>query len=207
LNGEGRFSRSTMIFQFFPIIQDESKKQVRSRRATIKYLAPSRIKRRRDAKTFNLSEHDAHIIIALAIMRISEQIDALETMDINPIRFIISPKLAASLISFPLLTAFFDVVGIIGGYLSGCVMLGLNKGIYFYRVESFVVMEDVTGGFVKALVFGAVVTVICCFQGYYTHRKPDGFGARGVGQSTTTAVVHSCVVILLVDYVITSILL
>lgn len=147
------------------------------------------------------------IAAEIGIMRISEQIDALETMDINPIRFIISPKLAASLVSFPILTAIFDLVGIVGGWITGCLLLGLNPGIYFYRVESFVKMADVSGGFAKALVFGAVVVTICCFQGFYTHTRPDGFGAKGVSLSTTTAVVHSCVIILLTDYVLTSILL
>lgn len=147
------------------------------------------------------------IAAEIGIMRISEQIDALETMDINPIRFIISPKFAASLISFPILTAFFDIIGIIGGYITGCLLLGLNPGIYYYRVQSFVQIDDVTGGLIKSIVFGAVVAAICCYQGFYTHKRPDGFGARGVSNSTTTAVVHSCVIILLVDYVLTSILL
>jgi phospholipid/cholesterol/gamma-HCH transport system permease protein len=72
----------------------------------------------------------------LGIMRISEQIDALETMDIDSVRFLISPRIAAALISFPLLTALFDVVGILGGFLTGSVLLGVNPGIYFARVES-----------------------------------------------------------------------
>ncbi len=143
----------------------------------------------------------------LGIMRISEQIDALETMDINPIRFLVSPRIAASLISFPLLTALFDVVGIIGGYLTGSLLLGINPGVYFSRVESSVLMADVTGGFIKSIVFAAVVATICCFQGFFTHTRAEGFGAKGVSLSTTSAVVISCVLILIVDYVLTSILL
>ena len=143
----------------------------------------------------------------IGIMRISEQIDALETMQINPIRFLVSPRLLAGLISFPLLTALFDVVGIIGGYLTGSLLLGINKGIYFARVESSVAMEDVTGGFIKSLVFALVVVSLCCYQGYYTHTRSEGFGAKGVSLSTTSAVVLSCVLVLVVDYVLTSILL
>ncbi|MEE4355224.1 MAG: ABC transporter permease [Desulfococcaceae bacterium] len=143
----------------------------------------------------------------LGIMRISEQIDALETMDINSIRFLYSPRLAAALFSFPLLTALFDTVGIIGGYLTGCVLLGINSGLYFYRTEFSVHMTDINGGFIKALVFGAVVVTICCFQGYYTHTRKEGFGAKGVGSATTSAVVISCVLILATDYVLTSFLM
>jgi phospholipid/cholesterol/gamma-HCH transport system permease protein len=142
----------------------------------------------------------------IGIMRISEQIDALETMDINPIRFLFSPRIAAALISFPLLTALFDVVGILGGYLTGAVLLGANPGIYFSRVESAVVMKDVNVGFIKSVAFAVVVVTICCFQGYYTHRRGE-FGAKGVSLSTTSAVVISCVLILIADYVLTSILL
>jgi phospholipid/cholesterol/gamma-HCH transport system permease protein len=142
----------------------------------------------------------------IGIMRISEQIDALDTMDINPIRFLVSPRLAASLISFPLLTALFDVVGIFGGYLTGSLLLGTSKGIYFDRVETSVLMEDVTGGFIKAIAFAIVVASICCYQGYYTHTRSE-FGAKGVSLSTTSAVVTSCVLILVVDYILTSFLL
>ncbi len=143
----------------------------------------------------------------IGIMRISEQIDALETMDINPIRFLVSPRLAAAVISFPLLTAIFDTVGIFGGYLTGSGLLGINPGIYFSRVESSVIMQDVMGGFYKSLVFAIVVSTICCFQGYYTHLQSEGFGAKGVSLSTTSAVVISSVMVLVADYVLTTFLL
>ncbi len=142
----------------------------------------------------------------IGIMRISEQIDALETMDIDPIRFLVSPRIAAALISFPLLTALFDVVGILGGYLTGSVLLGVNPSIYFSRVESSVGLADVNGGFIKALVFAVIVVSICCFQGYFTHTRGE-FGAKGVSQSTTSAVVLSCVLILIADYALTTFLL
>ncbi len=143
----------------------------------------------------------------IGIMRISEQIDALETMDINPIRFLISPKIAAALISFPLLTAMFDLVGIFGGYLTASILLDMNPAIYFSRIESSVVMADVSGGFLKSFVFALVVVTICSYQGYFTHTRTKGFGAEGVSNATTTAVVQSCVLILVTDYVLTSFLL
>ena len=143
----------------------------------------------------------------IGIMRISEQIEALETMDINPIRFLISPRIAAALISFPLLTALFDVIGIFGGYLTGSLLLGISPGIYFSKVESSVLMNDITGGFYKSLAFAIVVVTICCFQGYFTHTRTEGFGAKGVSLSTTSAVGISCVLVLVVDYVMTSFLI
>ncbi|MFC1825639.1 MlaE family ABC transporter permease [Thermodesulfobacteriota bacterium] len=143
----------------------------------------------------------------IGVMRISEQIDALETMDINPIRFLISPRIAAALISFPLLTALFDVVGIFGGYLTGSRLLGISPGIYFSRVESSVLLADITGGFIKSVIFAVLVATVCCYQGFFTHTRTRGFGAEGVGYATTSAVVISCVLVLVADYVITSFLL
>ncbi len=143
------------------------------------------------------------IAAEIGIMRISEQIDALETMDINPIRYLVSPRFAAAVVSFPLLTALFNVVGIFGGYVSGSILLGINPGTYFFRVESAVLMEDIASGFIKSIVFGAVVVTVCCFQGFFTHTRAK-FGAEGVSSATTAAVVTSCVLILIVDYILTS---
>ena len=143
----------------------------------------------------------------IGIQRNSEQIDALYTMRIDPVGYLISPKVAASIISFPILTALFDLIGILGGYVSGCVIMGVNSGSYFYRVVSSVTLEDVNGGFIKALVFAVIVSTICCYQGYFTHMRTDSYGARSVSLSTTSAVVLSCVSILVADYIVTSFLL
>ena len=143
----------------------------------------------------------------IGIQRISEQIDALSTMRIDPVRFLISPRIAASIISFPLLTALFDLVGIFGGYLTGVMLLHLDAGTYFYRVQTSVELQDITGGFVKSIVFAVIVSTICCFQGYFTHMRKDSYGAKAVGLSTTSAVVLSCVMILISDYAVTSFLL
>ena len=143
----------------------------------------------------------------IGIMRISEQIDALETMDINPTRFLVSPRLAASFLSFPILTAIFDVIGILGGYVTGSLLLDINPGLYFSRLETSVLMEDINGGFIKSIVFSLLVATICSYQGFYTHTRTEGFGAKGVSHSTTSAVVSSCVVVLIADYILTSFLL
>ena len=140
----------------------------------------------------------------IGIQRISEQVDALSTMRIDPLGYLISPRIAAAIISFPILTTLFDLVGIIGAWFSGCVLLGVNSGSYFYRVVASTQMEDIMGGYYKSIVFGLLVVTICCFQGYFTHMRTDSFGAKSVSLSTTSAVVISCVMILVSDYVVTS---
>jgi phospholipid/cholesterol/gamma-HCH transport system permease protein len=143
----------------------------------------------------------------IGIQRISEQIDALTTMRIDPLGYLISPRIAAALISFPILTAFFDLIGILGGYLSGVVLMGASAGSYLYRVDASVEWIDVRGGFIKSIVFAVLVITICCFQGYFTHMRRDSYGSKSVSLSTTSAVVLSCVMILVADYVVTSFLL
>ncbi len=143
----------------------------------------------------------------MGILRISEQIDALYTMRIDPLQYLISPRIAASIISFPLLTAFFDLMGILGGYLTGVVLLGVDKGAYFYRIREYVDIVDIRGGFIKSLVFAVLVATICCYQGYFTHLRTDSYGSKSVSLSTTSAVVYSCVMILVSDYVVTSFLM
>ena len=143
----------------------------------------------------------------IGIQRISEQIDALTTMRIDTLGYLISPRIAAALISFPILTAVFDLIGILGGYLSGVVLMGANPGSYAFRVDASVDWIDVRGGFIKSLVFAVLVITICCFQGYFTHMRRDSYGSKSVSLSTTSAVVISCVMILVSDYVVTSFLL
>jgi phospholipid/cholesterol/gamma-HCH transport system permease protein len=140
----------------------------------------------------------------IGVMRMSEQIDALFTMQINPVRFLFTPRVMAAVISFPLLTSLFDVVGIFGGYLSGSILMGINEAVYMDKVVQGVKSIDILGGYLKSLVFALVVTTICCYRGYYAHLNSQGiFGAKGVSLATTGAVVQSCVCILVCDYVIT----
>ena len=143
----------------------------------------------------------------IGIQRISEQIDALSTMRIDPVGFLISPRIAAAIISFPILTTFFDLIGIVGAWFSGCVLLGVNSGTYFYRVVASTQLDDIMGGYYKSIVFGLLVVTICCFQGFFTHLRSDSYGARSVSLSTTSAVVISCVMILISDYVVTTFIL
>lgn len=143
----------------------------------------------------------------IGILRISEQIDALYTMRIDPQRYLISPRIAAAIISFPLLTAFFDLIGILGGYLTGVVLLGVDKGAYFNRIHTYVDIVDIRGGFIKSLIFAVIVATTCCYLGYFTHLRTDSYGAKSVSISTTSAVVISCIMILISDYVVTSFLM
>ncbi len=137
----------------------------------------------------------------IGIMRITEQIDALTVMALNPMRYLIVPVIVAGLITFPLMTAIFDVVGIFGGYLVGVKLLGLSEGTYFGEMRTFVDMADIMTGFWKSLTFGVIVTWVCAYKGYYT-----GHGAEGVSRATTQAVVLSSVLILVWDYFMGSVL-
>lgn len=142
------------------------------------------------------------ITAEIGIMRISEQIDALETMALDPYKYLISPKFIAAMISMPLLCAIFDVVGIYGGWVVGVKLLGVNPGAYFSEMYKSVEWKDVYSGFVKSYSFGIIIAWIGCYKGYYA-----GHGAEGVSKATTEAVVLTSVLILVWDYFLTSILL
>ena len=138
----------------------------------------------------------------IGMMRISEQIDALAAMALNPVRYLIVPNIVAGVIVFPLLTAIFDLMGIYGGYFVGVNLLGVGSGTYFSQMQNFVAMEDIRLGLYKSASFGVIVSWISCYKGFYT-----GYGAEGVSKSTTEAVVASSILILIWDYLIGSILL
>ena len=137
----------------------------------------------------------------IGIMRISEQIDALDAMALNPYKYLVIPNLLAGVISLPLLNAMFVVIGVFGGYAVGSGLMGLSSGTYFGGIRDFVLAQDILEGFYKSLSFGILITWISCYKGYYT-----GYGAEGVSKSTTQAVVLSSVVVLIWDYFMTSIL-
>jgi phospholipid/cholesterol/gamma-HCH transport system permease protein len=147
------------------------------------------------------------ITAEIGIQRISEQIDALHTMRIDPLRHIISPRVTAAIISFPILTTVFDLIGMIGGYISGVMLLGLNSGVYFHSIQANVEMKDISDGLIKTIVFAVIVATVCCYQGYFAHMRKDSHGAQAVGLATTSAVVISCVLILVSDYIVTSLLI
>lgn len=143
----------------------------------------------------------------LGIQRSSEQIDSLKTMQVNPLGFLISSRLLAALICFPILTAMFDWVSMWGGHLSGVELLGVDSGAYWNRIYEEVTFTHVRNGFIKSLFFGFLTTLVCTFNGYYTHKKSKVPGARGVSATTVRAVVISCIVVLASDYLITSFLI
>lgn len=136
----------------------------------------------------------------IGIMRTTEQIDALELMGLNPLRYVVVPNVLASIVALPVLTVVFDVIGILGGYLVGVRLLGLNGGTYFGEMSNYIEMKDVLGGIYKALVFGLVIGWMCCYKGYHSR-----FGAEGVSAATTQAVVNTSVLILVSDYFVTSV--
>ena len=134
-------------------------------------------------------------------MRISEQIDELEILGLSPHRYLVVPTLLAALVSVPMLTVIFDVVGIFGGYVVGGKLLGVNSGTYFGSMRDYVEVKDILAGLYKSIGFGGIIAWVCCHKGYTA-----GFGAEGVSRATTQAVVLSSVLILIFDYVLTSIL-
>ena len=137
----------------------------------------------------------------IGIMKITEQIDALQVMALNPMRYLVVPALVAGVITFPLMVSLFDVVGIFGGYLVGVELLGLSPGTYFGEMKTFVDWSDLMTGYWKALSFGLIVPWVCTYKGFHC-----GHGAEGVARATTEAVVLSSVLILVWDYFLGSVL-
>jgi phospholipid/cholesterol/gamma-HCH transport system permease protein len=141
------------------------------------------------------------IAAELGTMRVTEQIDALEIMAINPIHYLVVPRIWAGVLMVPLLTAINILVGIVGGYFVGVILLKINSGVFISKMTNMVEMADLVQGMVKSVFFGMFLTLIGCYKGYYTYG-----GAEGVGRATTEAVVISSVSILIGTYVITSLL-
>lgn len=138
----------------------------------------------------------------IASMRVTNQIDALTTMSVNPMQYLIVPRVVAGIIAGPMMALMFLLVGLFGAYIVGVYLMGIDGGIFIERVKWFVDTSDVQQGLVKAAVFGAALTLIACRQGFYASG-----GAAGVGQATNRAVVQSAVAILVLDYVVTGIIL
>jgi phospholipid/cholesterol/gamma-HCH transport system permease protein len=137
----------------------------------------------------------------IGIMKITEQIDALTVMALHPIRYLVVPAVLAGLITFPLMTAIFDVVGIFGGYLVGVELLGLSPGTYFGEMQTFVDWRDIMTGFWKSLSFGVLVPWVSTYKAFHC-----GHGAEGVARATTQAVVLASILILVWDYFLGSVL-
>ncbi len=141
------------------------------------------------------------IAAELGTMRVTEQIDALQMMAINPIQYLVVPRIWAGILMLPLLTAINILVGIFGGYFVGVILLNINSGVYINKMINMVETADLIQGMVKSVFFGLILTLIGCYKGYNTYG-----GAEGVGRATTEAVVITSVSILIGTYVITSLL-
>ena len=134
----------------------------------------------------------------IGTMRVTEQIDALNTLATNPFKYLVAPRLIAGVTMMPLLVLVADIIGVYGGYIVSVHKLGFNPATYINNTLEFVEVQDVVSGLVKAAVFGFLVTLMGCYHGY--HSKG---GAQGVGQATTNAVVTASILILCSNYFIT----
>ena len=140
----------------------------------------------------------ASMAAEIGTMRVTEQIDALDTLATNPFKYLFAPRLIAGVAMMPLLVFIADIIGVFGGYLVSVYKLGFNPGLYIQNTYDFMVPMDVISGLVKAAVFGFLVTLMGCYHGYHSRG-----GAQGVGAATTNAVVSASVLILSSNYLIT----
>jgi phospholipid/cholesterol/gamma-HCH transport system permease protein len=143
----------------------------------------------------------ASIAAELGTMRVTEQIDAMETMGISPVRFLVVPRVLAALIMLPVLTIFADIVAILGGYLVATLTLDVTSHTFVSGLKLYFKPQDVFSGLIKAFAFGGIIAMMGCYYGL----RSEG-GAEGVGLATTKAVVASCLMILIVDYLLASFL-
>jgi phospholipid/cholesterol/gamma-HCH transport system permease protein len=137
----------------------------------------------------------------LGNMRVSEQIDAITTMGVSPIQYLVMPRVVATTLVLPLLGVFFAISGMAGAYLVAVVWQSIDPGIFFERIRTFVQFSDVWMLVTKSAIFGLVMSTICCNKGFFASG-----GARGVGEATAKAVVSSIVAIFACDYVVTTLM-
>jgi phospholipid/cholesterol/gamma-HCH transport system permease protein len=137
----------------------------------------------------------------LGTMRVTEQIDALYTLSANPVKYLIVPRFIAGLLMLPVLVVVADIFGVLGGSVVGVGVLDSNPIVYWKKTFEFMELNDIYSGLLKSIVFGGIISIISCYQGFNT----DG-GAEGVGHATTNSVVISAILILISDYVMTALL-
>ena len=138
------------------------------------------------------------IATELGTMRVTEQNDAMDSMAVNPIQFLVVPRVIAAVLMLPALTMLFNVLGFGGAYLMGIYVAGIPEGPFIEHTRGFLVPDDILHGLWKAVLFGAVISIVTTWRGY----AATG-GSRGVGEGTTRAVVTSSIGILVVDYALT----
>lgn len=137
----------------------------------------------------------------LGTMRVTEQIDALVTLSTNPMNYLVTPRVLASMISLPILVLIADIIGVMGGFLVSTCQLNFNAGHYMAQTLNFLEYRDVMSGLIKAAVFGFIIALMGCYHGYNSKG-----GAAGVGRATTNAVVSASILILLFNYALTALL-
>ncbi|HEX7967357.1 MAG TPA: ABC transporter permease [Stellaceae bacterium] len=143
----------------------------------------------------------ASIAAEIGTMRVTDQIDALETLSTNPYKYLVVPRLLAGTVTVPALVLVADIIGVFGGYLVGTYKLGFNPSGYLHQTTDYLHSDDVISGLIKAAAFGFIVALMGCYFGYHSRG-----GAQGVGAATTYAVVSASIMILLSDYLLTSVL-
>ena len=136
----------------------------------------------------------------LGTMKVTEQVDALETLAVNPVQYLVVPRFLAATLMLPILTLYADMIGIFGGYLFGVFKLGIGSKVYWNMTYNPLVLKDVTTGLIKSLFFGMIIAIISCYEGFRVHE-----GAEGVGRATTQAVVISFILIIAADCLFTTI--
>ena len=143
----------------------------------------------------------AAIAAEICTMKVTEQIDALTTLATNPVKYLVVPRIVAAVICMPILTAIGDSIGVLGGYVVSVYSLDFTGSVYLKNTVDFAHSEDITSGLIKAAVFGFIVALMGCYNGFNSKG-----GAQGVGNATTNAVVSSSILILAADYVLTALL-
>lgn len=143
----------------------------------------------------------AAITAELGTMNVTEQLDALYTLGTNPVRYLAVPRLIAIMVMMPLLTAASDAIGIFGGFVVANLQLKIPAGVYWDEVQTWVDLNDISHGLIKAFFFGLIIVTTACYKGF----NCEG-GAEGVGRATTSAVVIAMVLILVGDYFLSSLL-
>jgi phospholipid/cholesterol/gamma-HCH transport system permease protein len=143
----------------------------------------------------------AAIAAEIGTMRVTDQIDALSTLSTNPMKYLVVPRILAGLVTLPILVLVADVIGVFGGYIVATYKLGFNPSSYISNTVTNLTTTDVGSGVIKAGAFGFIVALMGCYYGYHSRG-----GAQGVGAATTYAVVSASVMILLFDYLLTSVL-
>lgn len=142
----------------------------------------------------------ASIAAEIATMRVTEQIDALTTLSVNPFKYLIAPRILAGTLTLPILVLLGDLIGVYGGYLVAVHSLGFSATSYLSQSWEILEPIDVISGLMKAGAFGFIVSIMGCYHGYHSQR-----GAQGVGAATTNAVVSSSILILIFNYILTQI--